>query len=801
MATYLIESTACLAIMLLVYRFTLARTSLHRFKRFYLLACLAIPLMLPLAQVDIYYGQAQIIEQEVEAKSSIPTYIQSNTPDQRVRNEYLSTEKGLDTVQPQSVTDWSLLPFVFYVLIIMALLIRFLINIHRIRRLAKTSEYKDYKGHKVILLKGSATAYSFFQLIFIGEEDYNNPVTREHLLSHELAHAHDWHSLDIILLELFRVMLWFNPLYYLLSKYIRLNHEYIADSQVLTQFGDSRTYQKLILNFASRAAHNTPLVSPSDFSFIKNRFSMMHKSTSPKAAAMRVLLLTIAIAGTFFTLAVNLKPRPAVFVAPIQKAITPVTTKTPTGLPLDSVRYSTNPGNSGANLSLTLDDFYPGIDITARQGRTVIATADGTVAEAGNDAKKYGNYVLINHDNQVQTLYASLSRVSVQKGQQIKSGDLLGIIGTSMPTAAISHSVDRVHYAISKSGEWVNPYRYINLPAPRSANEEETAVPWAYPRALDIPTVRDTRPDISPIDAPPGEYMTFTGAIPSMPMTKSSLYDSSLGTEFIVQSGTVVKATASGRVSKIVTDHEGYGNYVKITHDDLHETFYAKLDEVSVKPGQTLAKGETIGRIGNDNEVFGRLHYKILRKGISMSAVMYSSGSRSQSPMIVPFSPKDEKTTFKWQFPAGFRFSRIAVSRDEVVFTKRSGSVITKKATELSASQKKSLLSLERQPYPREAKRPVPEEVYSRWHNPKVYQIRIDGKLTPSSEMTKYHPEDFAHSTWVVVSKAVKERKGHAFQLSLYTPEYYEKLNQDHRQRVNDWKAKTKELLSEFQEL
>lgn len=794
MVTYLIEYSVCLAIMLLTYRFILARTSLHQLKRFYLLGCLVLPLTLPLLEFNLYYGEAAVIQQPLAIQQSPEPFIELSSDSPGKARLNVQTERVLITAEAPSTIHWSFWVLSAYTLILAILLMRFLINIYRIGHLARASESELYKGHKVILLKGSATAYSFFHLIFIGEDDYRSTVTREHLLSHELAHARHWHSADILLLELLRILLWFNPLYLLLSKYIRLNHEYIADSQVLTQFGDSRVYQKLILNFATRTPGNTPLVSPSDFSFIKNRFSMMHKSTSFKVAAIRVVLLVAAVAGTFFSLAVELKPRPTVFVEPVQKTTPPVSSVTPTGLPLEAVKYSANMSDAPR---LYIDDYYPGIDVTARPGSTVIATADGTVLASAEDDKKYGNYVLIGHSDEVQTLYASLGNVTVKTGQKVNLGDLLGTIGTSMPTTAISHVVDRVHYAISESGEWVNPYTYINLPAPGSVNEPGTAIPWAYPRALDVSKARDTRPDLSPVDDTNGEYMTFTGKVSHKVSSPSFIYDSSMGTEFINSPLTSVMATASGRVSEVINGHERYGTYVKIKHDELHETFYAKLDEVLVTPGQTVTKGETIGRIGKADEVFGRLHYKVLRNGISMTPGMYTTGARSGGALSI-FGMKDKETKFDWNFPSGFMFKSILIKRKTVTFTKRSGAVITKTATELSADQKTALLSLTKQPYPREARRPVPAEVYERWQNPKVYQIRIDGDLIPSSEMTNYQPEDFAHCWWVVVSKTVKERKGHAFELSLYTPEYYETLNKEHKQRVNDWTTKTKKSLSVF---
>lgn len=798
MIDYIIESTACLAIMLLAYRFILSKTALHQLKRFYLLTCLVLPLTLPLLQFDLYYGQAPIIEEALPHPAS-SQFFELNTENLSEAPESNEAIRTPETYPQQSSINWPFWILSFYALIITLLLIRFLTNIYRINRLAKTSASELYKNHKIFLLQGNATAYSFFQLIFIGEDDYKNPRTREHLLSHELAHARHWHSADILLLELLRALLWFNPLYLLLSKYIRLNHEYIADSQVLTELGDSRAYQKLILNFANRTSVYTPLVSPSDFSFIKNRFNMMHKSTSQKVAVIRVLLLLTAIAGTFFSLAVELKPRPAVFIEPAQAAISPMTTETPTGIPMDSIKYSANISESSGTSKLYFDDYYPGIDITARAGRTVIATADGTVLESAEGDKKYGNYVLINHSDEVKTLYASLSKVTAIKGQSVRRGDLLGTIGMTMPTSAIPTKVNRVHYAISKSGKWVDPYTYINLPPPGSTNTTGTVTSWASPRALDVPTSLSSKPDISPVEATPGEYMAFTGSVSGGTITKSSIYDSVIGTEFFSSPKTAIKATANGTVTEVVRAHEKYGTYIKIRHDNMHETMYAKLDEVSVTVGQSLVKGETIGSIGKENEIFGRLHYKVLREGKPVAPGIYTSGAKSMGPSVSPFPPKNNKTTFNWKFPSDFTFKEINVDREKVVLTKKAGTVVTKKATELTAAQKKALLSLTRRPFAGETRRPVPAEVYERWQSPKVYQIRIDGELTPNSEMVKYEPSDFAHCWWVVVGKTTKELKGHAFELSLYTKDYYEKQKNDRQTLIDDWTAQTKKLLSAFQ--
>lgn len=803
MIVYLIESTLCLTIMLLVYRLILSKTSLHQLKRFYLLACLLLPLALPLLQVEVYYGDAPVVTRPIDFYQAMSPNLELNVVpfDQPLEAE--STTEP-ETEHKQAITDWSFWVLALYLLIAALLFIRFFANIYRIGHLAKKLPFENHNGFKIILLEGKATPYSFFSLIFIGKDDYKNETAREHLLSHELTHARHWHSADILILELLKIILWFNPLYLLLGKSIRLNHEYIADSQVLTQFGDRRTYQKLILNFASRTRNYTPLVSPSDFSFIKNRFSMMHKSTPQKVAAIRILLLLTAIAGTFFSMSVELKPRPAVFTGPVQADISSVASTTPAGIPIDSIKYSANILTPGTTSFLTLDDYYPGIDITAQQGRTVIATADGIVEVAGRDDQKYGYYVLISHDDQVKTLYASLSEVKVKAGQKVLLGELLGTTGITMPTSALSGRVNRVHYAVSKSGKWVDPYTYINL-SPKNANTNAandvgTIIPWAYPRALDVSIKPNNRPDISPIDVGSGEYMAYTGMVSGDLATKSSIYDSVLGTEFFSVPQTSVKATANGTVTEVVRGHERYGTYVKIRHDDIHETMYAKLDKVLVEPGQTLNKGETIGSIGKDNEMFGRLHYKVLRNGKFMMAGQYTSGASPQGARLKLLAPQNQNIAFNWNFPSGFAYKSISIDREKAIFTERSGTTITKKAAELSDAQKKALLGLAQAPYPQQARRPVPKEVYERWHNPKVYQIRIDGEVVANSEMTKFQPSDFVHSWWVVVGKSTKARKGYAFELSLQTQDYYEQQKNDKQAHMNKWIAQTKERLSILKE-
>lgn len=72
---------------------------------------------------------------------------------------------------------------------------------------------------------------------------------------------------------------------------------------------------------------------------------------------------------------------------------------------------------------------HSGLDMAAPEGTPVKATADGVVILAENDLFYTGGTVLIEHGNGIQSGYSHLSRVDVKVGDEIKQGDILGLVG------------------------------------------------------------------------------------------------------------------------------------------------------------------------------------------------------------------------------------------------------------------------------------------------------------------------------------------------------------------------------------
>jgi lysostaphin len=74
--------------------------------------------------------------------------------------------------------------------------------------------------------------------------------------------------------------------------------------------------------------------------------------------------------------------------------------------------------------------FHSGVDLDAPIGTVVTAMADGTIAFAGKQGN-YGNLVVINHAEGLQTRYAQLATLAVKTGQPVRRGQAIGTVGTT----------------------------------------------------------------------------------------------------------------------------------------------------------------------------------------------------------------------------------------------------------------------------------------------------------------------------------------------------------------------------------
>ncbi len=109
-------------------------------------------------------------------------------------------------------------------------------------------------------------------------------------------------------------------------------------------------------------------------------------------------------------------------------------------------------------------EFHRGIDIAADYGDAVHATADGVVVNAGMGSG-YGREVILSHGHGVKTLYAHLSAMTVETGETVSRGQIIGYVGQSGRSTG-----PHLHYEVRIHDTPVNPYRYMRVTTQQMAS-------------------------------------------------------------------------------------------------------------------------------------------------------------------------------------------------------------------------------------------------------------------------------------------------------------------------------------------
>jgi murein DD-endopeptidase MepM/ murein hydrolase activator NlpD len=107
---------------------------------------------------------------------------------------------------------------------------------------------------------------------------------------------------------------------------------------------------------------------------------------------------------------------------------------------------------------LGIGRMHYGQDFEVPYGTRVYATGDGKVVESGWNSGGFGNYVIIDHGNGLQSIYGHLSKINVPKGINVKRGDFIGLSGSTGSLSTGPH----LHYQINKYGSPVNAINFFN---------------------------------------------------------------------------------------------------------------------------------------------------------------------------------------------------------------------------------------------------------------------------------------------------------------------------------------------------
>tara|TARA_R100001143_G_C3361367_1_gene137103 strand:- start:40059 stop:41465 length:1407 start_codon:yes stop_codon:yes gene_type:complete len=203
----------------------------------------------------------------------------------------LDTESAMASNQgtESAWINFPMAAWLIYMIVSSGMFIRLIRIIHRIQLRTDRSDKKLFNGTVIVLLREDNTPHTFLGKIFLNKKRYLNGEIPPEVILHELTHARQKHSLDILLIEFLKIIFWFNPLLYLYKKAILLNHEFLADEAVLKQGNSVKNYQKVLLNsLLLQPSHG--LSSRLNYSLTKKRLQMMTKTKSTFRSVLNLLV-------------------------------------------------------------------------------------------------------------------------------------------------------------------------------------------------------------------------------------------------------------------------------------------------------------------------------------------------------------------------------------------------------------------------------------------------------------------------------------------------------------------------------
>jgi beta-lactamase regulating signal transducer with metallopeptidase domain len=305
--------------------------------------------------------------------------------------------------------------------------------------------------------------------------DLENINHLESIIAHEICHIKRVDNLWIKLQSLLQIVYFFNPVVWYINSKISLSRECICDNMVLSSkkisaeiYGNGiMTVLKLNL-FGAEGINVLP-------GFGSQRKKLMYRLNNLKGTKMKAKYQSLLIVGTLFFLGI-------LFLPMTQNALDDQTDRSITATQVIAGENDINSKNLKSIQKEDIDFAVPikkgsvsapygnmndpytqkivhhnGIDIAAPIGTEIYAAAAGTVKIAASE-KGPGKHILLQHDNGYQTFYSHCDSLLSQKGQQIKSGEVIAYVGQTGKATG-----PHLHFEIRKDGQPQDPQKLINF--------------------------------------------------------------------------------------------------------------------------------------------------------------------------------------------------------------------------------------------------------------------------------------------------------------------------------------------------
>jgi TonB family protein len=277
-ASFLFKSVIWLAGFALVFIVFLRNERFFLLNRIYLVAGILTSFFFPL--ISIHYTVILPVIKNLQTDGAIVS----------------ETQNAGNSIIP----DLKLMLLVLYIAGVLFILTLIIKQGRSLIRAIKNSEIISFRPVKLIKTPDYTSAFSFFSYVFVNPSITD--VETKEIMIHELEHIRQKHWFDLLLVELLCMMQWFNPLVWIYVRFIRQNHEYLADEVALQQTSDPATYKAVLLNQIV-GAPVVSLANSFNYSLNKKRFNMMKNIITSPYRKLKILLILPVFAIVLYAFA------------------------------------------------------------------------------------------------------------------------------------------------------------------------------------------------------------------------------------------------------------------------------------------------------------------------------------------------------------------------------------------------------------------------------------------------------------------------------------------------------------------
>lgn len=273
---YLLQVNVGLILFYALYKLVCTRDTFFRSRRFILIVSLVLPFILPFIDVREWLesGDRMIMLTHFDYSAVLPEIV--------VGSEVAETGNRVFVL-----SEWI---GYLYLAGVVVLLVRLVVQAFSLYRLIVRMPEKEINGVRVKCLNDPSGPFSFFGWIFMNPAAVKEDELDE-ILTHEMAHVKQHHSVDVLLAEMVSICCWMNPFAWLLKREVRLNLEFLADRKVMEAGFATKSYQYHLLGLAYN--HKYGLSNNFNFSHLKQRIIMMNKKKSNGAGHIKYALFVL----------------------------------------------------------------------------------------------------------------------------------------------------------------------------------------------------------------------------------------------------------------------------------------------------------------------------------------------------------------------------------------------------------------------------------------------------------------------------------------------------------------------------